>query len=103
MHPYPRPLPDAVLQQLEALITRCRHSSTCSPPRGIAWSMPRRRSVKKITRHIRWLKRRIAAVDRDLDDTIQKSPAWRAKETLLRTVPGIGPIVRRTLLAASPN
>jgi transposase len=65
--------------------------------------MPRRRSVEKITRHIRWLERRIAAVDRDLDDTIQKSPAWRAKENLLRTVPGIGPVLRRTLLAGLPE
>jgi transposase len=64
--------------------------------------MPRRRSVEKITRHIRWLERRIAAVDRDLDDTIQKSPAWPAKENLLRTVPGLGPVVRRTLLAGLP-
>ena len=44
-----------------------------------------------------WLERRIAAINRDLDDTIQKSPAWRAKEDLLRTVPGIGPVVSRTL------
>jgi transposase len=65
--------------------------------------MPRRRAVEKITRHVRWLESRIAAVDRDLDDTIQKSPAWRAKETLLRTVPRIGPVVRRTLLAGLPE
>jgi transposase len=65
--------------------------------------MPRRRSVEKITRHIRWLEHRIATVDRDLDDTIQESPAWRAKENLLRTVPGIGPVVRRTLLAVLPD
>jgi transposase len=58
---------------------------------------------REITRHIRWLERRIAAVDRDLDDTIQKSPAWRAKDNLLRTVPGIGPVVSRTLLADLPE
>ncbi len=38
-----------------------------------------------------------------LDDTIQKSPVWRAKENLLRTVPGIGPVVSRTLLADLPE
>lgn len=58
---------------------------------------------RSITEHIRWLKRRVAAVDRDLDDTIQKSPVWRAKENLLRTVPGIGPVVSRTLLADLPE
>ena len=45
----------------------------------------------------------MAAVDRDLDDTIQRSPVWRAKEDLLRTVPGIGPVVSRTLLADLPE
>jgi transposase len=103
MHPYPRPLPDAVLQQLEALITRRRQlldMVTAEGNRVEHAAAPIRRGI---TRHIRWLERRIAAVDRDLDDTIQKSPAWRAKENLLRTVPGIGPVVRRTLLADLPE
>ena len=34
---------------------------------------------------------------------IQKSPVWRAKENLLRTVPGIGPVVSRTLLTDLPE
>jgi transposase len=41
--------------------------------------------------------------NRDLDDTIQKSPVWRAKENLLHTVPGIAPVVSRTLLADLPE
>jgi len=58
---------------------------------------------REITQHLRWLERRVAAVDRDLDDTIQKSPVWRAKEDLLRTAPGVGPVVSRTLLADLPE
>lgn len=42
-------------------------------------------------------------VDRDLDNTIQKSPVWRAKEDLPRTAPGVGPVVSRTLLAELPE
>ena len=33
---------------------------------------------------------------------IQKSPVWRAKEHVPRTVPGVGPVVSRTLLADRP-
>jgi transposase len=40
---------------------------------------------------VRWLERQVVAVDRDLDDTIHKSPVWRTKENLLRSVPGVGP------------
>ena len=103
VHPTPRPLPDAALQQLEALMTRRRQlldMLTVESNRLEHAAAPIRR---EITRHIRWLERRVAAVDRDLDNTIQKSPVWRAKENLLRTVPGIGPGVSRTRLADLPE
>jgi transposase len=103
VHPTPRPLPDAALQQLEALMTRRRQlvdMVTAERNRLEHASRPIRRNI---TEHVRWLERRVAAVDRDLDDTIQKSPVWRAQEDLLRTVPGIGPVVSRTLLADLPE
>jgi transposase len=103
VHPEPRPLPDAVMQQLEALITRRRQLLDMITAEGNRLEHAAAPIRREITRHIRWLERRIAAVDRDLDDTIQKSPAWRAKEDLLRTVPGIGPVVSRTLLADLPE
>ena len=56
-----------------------------------------------IRTHIRWLERQLSAVDRDLDDMIQQSPVWRAKEDLLRSVPGVEPIVSRTLLGELPE
>jgi transposase len=58
---------------------------------------------KSLKQHIRWLERRLADVDSDLDQTVQQSPVWRAKEDLLRSVPGVGPIVSRTLLADLPE
>ena len=51
------------------------------------WGPDKGRQASLISEH-----HTVAAVDRDLDDTIQKSPVWRAKENLLRTVPGIGPV-----------
>ncbi len=103
VRPTPRPVPDAALQHLEALMTRRRQlldMVTTERNRLEHASTPIRRNI---TDHVRWLERRVAAVDRDLDDTIQKSPVWRAQENLLRTVPGIGPVVSRTLLAELPE
>ena len=54
---------------------------------------------KELQAHIRWLERRMAGLDTDLDQAIRTRPAWRAEENLLRSVPGAGPIVARTLLA----
>jgi transposase len=53
--------------------------------------------------HLVWLSQQIAELDRGLDDTLRASPVWRAKEDLLRAIPGIGPVVARTLLASLPE
>jgi len=103
VRPTPRPLPEPILQQLDALLTRRRQlldMLTAERNRLEHAAAPIRRSL---TDHIRWLERRVAEVDRDLDDTIENSPVWRAKENLLRTVPGVGPVVSRTLLAEVPE
>jgi len=103
VHPPPRPLPDAALQALEALMTRRRQLLDMATAERNRLEQASASIRRNITDHLRWLARRVAAVDRDLDDTIQKSPVWRAKEDLLRTVPGIGPVVSRTLLADLPE
>jgi transposase len=56
-----------------------------------------------IVQHIRWLERQLRDVDDDLDRTIQASAVWRAKENLLRSVPGVGPVVSRTLIGDLPE
>ena len=103
VHPTPRPLPDAALQHLEALMTRRRQLLDMVTAERNRLEHAGTSIRRNITDHLRWLERRVAAVDRDLDHTIQKSPVWRAKENLLRTVPGIGPVVSRTLLADLPE
>ena len=103
VHPTPRPLPDAALQQLDALMTRRRQLLDMPTAEGNRLEHAAASICREITRHIRWIERRVTAVDRDLNDTIQKSPVWRAKENLLRTVRGIGPVVSRTLFADLPE
>ena len=103
VHPAPRPLPEAVLQQLDALMTRRRQLLDMLTAEGNRLEHAAAPIRREITRHIRWLERRITAVDRDLDDTIQRSPVWRAKEHLLRTAPGVGPVLSRTLRADLPE
>ena len=53
--------------------------------------------------HILWLKRQIKDLDQDLPDSIRSSPLWRAQENLLRSVPGVGPVVSSILLAQLPE
>ncbi len=58
---------------------------------------------RSLTAHIRWLEHQLEDVDRDLDAAVRASPVWRAKEDLLRGVPGIGRVVSRTLIANLPE
>jgi transposase len=53
--------------------------------------------------HLAWLDEHIAAADRELACAIRRTPAWRAEGDLLRSLPGIGPVVSRTLIADLPE
>ena len=103
VRPEPRPLPDAAAQALDALLTRRRQlleMLTAEKNRLGCAVGPIRRGIAQ---HIAWLKRRLADVDHDLEQTIHATPLWRAKDDLLRTVPGVGPVTSRTLLGELPE
>ena len=56
-----------------------------------------------IEAHIAWLQAALEELNHDLDQTLQASPLWRARDDLLRSVPGVGPILSFTLLADLPE
>ena len=103
IRPTPRALPDAQAQHLQALIARRRQlvkMLTAERNRCHTASLMVR---KRIEKHIAWLEVEIEALNHDLDQIIHRSPLWQAKATLLRSVPGIGPVMTRTLLAELPE
>ena len=56
-----------------------------------------------IERHLAWLDAEVAVAERALAEAVRSSPAWRQRDELLRSIPGIGPVVSRTLLASLPE
>jgi transposase len=103
VRPDVRPLPDDAHQELVALVTRRRQLlDMLTAERNRLARAPR--SVRaSIQQHVRWLERRIQDADANLTTTIQQSPLWRAKDNLLRSVPGIGPITSSLLIALLPE
>jgi transposase len=103
VRPAPRPLPDQLTQALDALLTRRRQllEMLTAERNRLTPALPAIR--RDLHQHIRWLECRLHDVDRDLDDRIQSSPVWRAKDNLLQSVPGVGPVVSRTLLGELPE
>ena len=59
--------------------------------------------LKHVLEHIDWLKNSLKNIDRDLDRAIRACPAWREKDDLLRSIPGIGPTTAKMLLAELPE
>jgi len=62
-----------------------------------------KRIRKSIARLIAALEKELAEIDAEIDTGVRGSPAWREKEDLLASVPGVGPITARTLLAEMPE
>ena len=103
MHPSARTLPDETTQELRGILARRRqlvelHTAEVNRrPTTVASLAP------ELEAHLAYLETQLAALDAALAQTIQASPVWQAKEALLRSIPGIGPVVARTLLAELPE
>jgi len=59
--------------------------------------------IRRVGRHIAFLERELVELDRDIDGAIKASPVWCETEALLKSVPGIGDVTARTLLAQLPE
>lgn len=103
VRPAVRPLPDDAQHELVALLTRRRQLLEMLTAERNRAALARRSVRRSIQEHIRWLERRVHETDGDLTTTIQASPLWRAQEDLLRSVPGIGPVTARMLIALLPE
>jgi transposase len=103
VRPACRPLPDASTQQLAALMTRRRQLvEMLTAEKNRRGSAPRVMRTN-IQQHIEWLQQHLAQLDQELPTAVQASPIWREHDELLQSVPGIGPVVTRTLLAELPE
>lgn len=103
IRPQVRPLPDAQTQALAALTTRRRQlvEMLTAEKNRLRTAAPVIR--KSLRTHVAWLQRERAQLDTTLAQVIQDSPVWRAKDDLLRSVPGVGPVLTTTVLANLPE
>jgi len=64
----------------------------------------RKADVKEdIQEHITWMEARLSKVEKELRKAIRASPAWREKDELLQSTPGVGPTLSATLLTQLPE
>lgn len=102
--PSVRPLPDEAARLLADLVARRRQIVEMI---GAESQRQKRASHKRLQKSIvrlkKALEKELSEIDAEIDDNVRGSPVWRAREDLLVSVPGVGPVIARTLIAELPE
>lgn len=90
-------------QELQALISRRRQLVEMLSAEKNRISIAKQRVLPDVEAHIDWLQERIKQLDHEIQTLSQSEVQWRSRLALLQSVPGIGPVISTTLLAALPE
>lgn len=99
----PVPIPSKELRALAALTNRRQQlieMLLAERNRLDAFEDEARRGIGK---HIRFLERQIDETETEIHRQIEQSPTWSQADSLLRSVPGVGPVLSSTLITALPE
>jgi transposase len=104
VRPEARPVASEEARALGELVARRRQLiEMMTAERNRRRQLTMRRLVKSVDRVLATLQRQLTEIEADIDDAIRGTPAWREKEDLLISTPGVGPNVARTLIAELPE
>ena len=107
VRPAVRALADAEARELDALLARRRQLLDMLQAErnrlGQVFGRDKRLVKQSLKSHIAFLEREVRMADTELGTMIRQSPAWREKDDLLQSVPGVGPVLSLTLLAELPE
>lgn len=88
---------------MQAILTRRRQLLEMLVSENNRLKMAPKAVARRIRAHIKWLEKELRRTDKDLDEAVEENVAWKENEALLRSVPGVGPVLARTLLAELPE
>ena len=103
IRPEIRAFPDKDLVELEALVNRRRQLVDMRAGEVKRKQIAPAMVHTNIDELIEFLDKQLADIDDDLQKLIKATPAWREADELLRSVPGVGPVLSSTLMALVPE
>ncbi|MBR0652092.1 IS110 family transposase [Roseomonas terrae] len=104
IRPEPRPMPNVQARTLAELVARRRQVVEMIVMEGNRRRCANNPKVRAdIDAVLAMLPAQLASLDGDIEGAVRSSPLWRATEDLLRSVPGIGGVTARTLIAELPE
>lgn len=104
LRPPVRPLPDVAQRELQALVLRRRQLVAMqTQERNRRRQASSELVVAQIDDHLALLGGQVAQLDRDIAALLQDHSLWQARARLLRSIPGVGPVLVATLIAQLPE
>jgi len=90
-------------EKLTALLTRRRQILDMLTVEKNRLVTVRAKMRSDIEAHIQWLSSSLKELDKEIEDFVKGSPAWKEKDELLQSVPGVGPVTSATVLGMLPE
>ena len=103
VQPPARPVPNAEEAVLGAVLARRRQLVEMVTAEQNRLHTAAAAVRERIAAHIAWLQEELDDTNQELTRLIGEDPTWRERDALLRTVPGVGPVLATTLLAELPE
>jgi transposase len=100
----PQSVPDAATREFGEMVARRQQIvETMTAERNRKRMLTNRRLLKGADRILLALQKELSEVESEIADRVRGTPAWREKDDLLQSVPGIGPKVSSLLIADLPE
>jgi transposase len=103
IRPEARGVPEQDVRELDAQVTRRRQVQAMITAEKNRQQVAAAAVRPRIAEHLRWLAQELSDLDEEMGNLIEKSPAWRARDELLVSAPGVGRGTSRTLIAELPE
>lgn len=104
IRPAIRPLKDAGTRELGDLVSRRRQLVDMRVQETLRLGSAASKAMQKnLKKHIVWLDKQISSLEDDLTKHLRNSDVWRAKDDLLRDIPGVGAVTTTSVLAKCPE
>lgn len=104
LNPEVRPLPDGQLRDLGELLARRQQLvEMLVMENNRLGTLCSERAQQDVKAHIQWLQERLNNLEQELGEQVRNSPVWREQDQLLRSCPGVGPVLSLALLTYLPQ
>lgn len=99
--PNPRPIPES--HEIKEIVARRNQLVNMIVAEKNRLHNTREKIKERIQAHIEWLEEELDSTNKELSQAIEANPEWQKKNNLLRSMPGVGPVLATTLLAELPE